>query len=105
MIEITPKMICDFCSEQPVVKEYPCRSFTMIGSSINKIPNLDSENSWMACQTCADLIDSNSWSGLLNRCMECFAEQEGKTYEPDKESFLRFSQAMLITKFRKHRIL
>jgi hypothetical protein len=65
-------LICDFCSESPVVKGYPALSFSME----TQIPGLGigSEAGWAACQICADLVDAEDWDGLAKHTMVTFQQ-------------------------------
>jgi hypothetical protein len=53
---------CDFCSEQPVLWDYPSKDFVVKG-----LQNWSSDGHWAACQTCHDLIEAGRYAELAER--------------------------------------
>ena len=47
--------------------EYPAESFTC-----TDLPIAGSKGNWVACQSCADLIEHDDWHGLAARATETF---------------------------------
>lgn len=75
--------VCDFCSETPIVKGYPCPEFTMEVQLLGRKLNLGTDNLWAACATCAALIDAGDSDGLCQRSIEKFdgpMGEEGRVF-------------------------
>jgi hypothetical protein len=68
MIELHPGEICDFCSSKDITKVYPCKSFKVAGIEMFGV-DVFSRNEWDACAICTALIESKSWSELMERVL------------------------------------
>jgi hypothetical protein len=60
-------MVCDFCSDDQVIVEYPAENFIC-----PNMPIAESIGSWNACAACAALIVKDDWTGLASRAVETF---------------------------------
>jgi hypothetical protein len=91
---------CDFCdvpNPEPS-KTYACQSFdtmaVLTGARVieparfagTPIKLMSSVGSWLACQTCAALIDANDIDGLTDRAVEHLSSP---TETPEQTEFLR----------------
>lgn len=67
-----PLPVCDLCSDPNPVHRYPCEDhiavpFTPVAPG-EEIAGA-SRGDWLACQSCAELIDSGDLKGLANRSL------------------------------------
>jgi hypothetical protein len=67
MIEAPDSFVCDFCGDGNAIYEYPTEDFVMatVKGSITTTHN--SISSWVACQTCATMIEEDEWESLARR--------------------------------------
>jgi hypothetical protein len=61
----TGTLICDFCSDPRIVKDYNCSDF------IVEDTGLGSAGKWAACARCAEMIDRGDKEALTQRALEC----------------------------------
>jgi hypothetical protein len=63
--------ICDFCSQPNPERVYKSPDFTMDGPHPDLgVPEFRSKGAWVACSSCAALIDKENWDGLVARAVE-----------------------------------
>lgn len=72
-VRMSEQNICDFCSEPKWARRFQCTDFPMDESP--GFPRLVSKSDWLACSTCASLIDAGNWNGLLLRAVDRFAQK------------------------------
>jgi hypothetical protein len=53
------------------------------------------EGDWMACATCAPLIDANQWNALLRRVQEAWEKDHGMDAPEDKKTGWRVLYRLL----------
>ena len=73
-VRMKPTKVCDFCSLDGPVWDYPCEDFTIRIMGVgedggSRIQDHTSREGWLACQPCATLIDANDRAGLMARAM------------------------------------
>jgi hypothetical protein len=62
--------ICDFCSQPHPERVYQSPDFTMDGPHPEiGLPEIRSKSAWIACASCAALIDKENWDGLVQRAV------------------------------------
>lgn len=67
------QLVCDFCNNLDPVWEYPCAAFRPTAmSNISQ-----SISSWMACETCAEMVEHERWGRLIARVIATFEENQG----------------------------
>lgn len=57
---------CDFCMSPHPVWDYPCESFALL-NAVTGQEEWVSEDGWLACEECHQLIATNHREGLLMR--------------------------------------
>jgi hypothetical protein len=62
---MTEPLICDFCSDPHIGRKFHCEDFVM-----DPMFDLGSKGDWMACSTCAALIDAGAWDNLILRAVD-----------------------------------
>lgn len=69
---------CDFCNQDLGAEKYilPARDF-VAGVDPRSGRDIGYAGDWMACGTCAPLIDGNRWSALLRRVKACWEADHG----------------------------
>jgi len=74
---------CDFCNERP---EFilPVRDFVT-----DFLRKGASGGNWAACATCAKLIETNNWSGLVARYVSVRESRDGVTVLPEEVAAIR----------------
>ena len=72
-VRMSDAPICDFCSEPKWARRFRCSDFPMDQSP--GFAPLRSQGDWLACSTCASLIDAENWNGLLMRAVDKFSEK------------------------------
>lgn len=85
--------VCDFCFDARVRWEYACATF--------EIPqiNFGSENGWVSCDRCADLIDVENWEDLADRSIRSWINRMGGIEKWHAQSIRMIQQG-----FVEHRI-
>jgi hypothetical protein len=63
--------VCDFCFDSRLRWEYDCETFT-----IPEI-NFGSENGWLSCDRCSDLIEEQNWEALSDRSIRSWINRMG----------------------------
>lgn len=56
--------VCDFCSTPNPTHSFGCESFTYV---ISGVPDRGSQDSWLACDICAEMVLSGDWLALAAR--------------------------------------
>lgn len=76
---ITPALKCDFCFADGVSWELPAGNFETVppGTSDLAPGGLMSVGSWLACDTCADLIAGDRWNSLAQRAHAAYVSRHG----------------------------
>lgn len=74
---------CDFCNDEDPTRVVPVRDF-----GLPSVPGHTSAAGWAACDTCADLVDRDLWSGLFRRAKVGYEERHGPML-PAAETALR----------------
>lgn len=99
------EMVCDFCSDwtAPATWVYPATPFTVTAAGIVSLSNDD----WLVCEPCAELIELSSRVGLLNRCMNTFLLRrkviDGNPVPSFERPMLEQAQRKVIEQFMSHR--
>jgi hypothetical protein len=78
---------CDFCN-QDLGSEFfilPVRDF-LAGRNPVTGKMQGYEGDWMACGTCAPLLDGNQWTALLRRVQKCWEEDHGLPAPENKKT-------------------
>lgn len=86
---ILDRVVCDFCSDHPVVVRYPCESFTLSGLLGGQ--DMVMRGSWAACRTCHDFIEGGLEKQLTLRAAE--------RYHIDPQSFQGLALSILHLQF------
>jgi hypothetical protein len=60
-----PGLICDFCNDPKITRDFHCKSFPFVVG----IFNWGSNGDWAACDECAALIDADKWDALADRAV------------------------------------
>jgi hypothetical protein len=66
--------MCDFCSEHPTTRLYTCKNF-FVPRTKTALFQHESVGAWVACNTCAELVDEGRWSELTDRALINFIKQ------------------------------
>ena len=87
---------CDFCRTVPTVRGYACENF-----SLNGVPIFSQASGmWMACQICAELVNTEQWSALAERAYQNFAQKHGVA--PHEANTVRAQFSDLVAQFAAH---
>ena len=87
--------ICDFCSGDGCAFRYAAGNFkTIIGTMSN--------NDWLACEICHDLIESARWQELAARSTDSYL-QGRDSIEDGERALVRTTMLQLHRQFRDHR--
>jgi hypothetical protein len=89
--------ICDFCSKHEAFKAYPNRATVLMASG------MADEGGWIACRTCAELIDAGKWDELRKRSVDAFLEYHPEVPE-DARPFLEAHVQQAHLGFRANRV-
>jgi hypothetical protein len=73
-----------------------CENFSLDGVPIFS----EASGMWMACQTCAELVNAGEWSALVERAYQSFAEMYG--VPPHEADAVRAQFSELVTQFAFH---
>jgi hypothetical protein len=87
---------CDFCNQDLGAEKFllPVRDFIAGTNPITgKLQGY--EGDWMACGTCAPLIDGNRWNVLLIRVQQCWEQDHGMDAPEDKKTGWRVLYRLL----------
>lgn len=81
--EIDAISVCDFCSTNPPIREYPVKAEVM-GSWVNvetgkSLLAHDSE-CWLACESCHELIQAKRWTDLARASVPSWLPEEQKEH-------------------------
>jgi hypothetical protein len=80
--EINPKspdsLICDFCSDRPVVAAFPAVRATLTITSGNTDVTHGTDERWAACKFCEECIRANRRSTLLDHAVRMIRNQLGE---------------------------
>jgi hypothetical protein len=78
---------CDFCNDDLVSEKWvlPVADF-LAGRSPASGKMQGYEGDWMACGTCAPLIDGNQWNALIRRVQAAWEADHGLPAPPDKKT-------------------
>jgi hypothetical protein len=92
--------LCDFCCEAIVgpFKIYPCGTFTC---QID--PTFTSVGDWQACLSCVELIDTEQWAALEDRCIYAILSR-GMHRDAYAREWAEYVVRSRHRQFRKHRI-
>jgi hypothetical protein len=63
--------VCDFCFDARLRWEYDCETFT-----VDEI-GFGSENGWLSCDRCSDLIEAENWEALHDRSIRSWIIRMG----------------------------
>jgi len=74
---------CDFCTAGVPEFVLPVRAF-----SFPDMPERMSSEDWAACAQCAELLDRNSWNGILRRAMISHEIRHGVPLSSDQVQLL-----------------
>jgi hypothetical protein len=99
LIEHPSALVCDFCSAVPIRWLYKCQTIiTHDGKTTYE------HDDWTACETCAALIESNDWDGLIDRAAKAYYAKHPEDAETAAEvtAALMMMQS-LYESFRKNR--
>jgi hypothetical protein len=70
-VEPGPELICDFCSDTPVLWTYVIPAGKSMGN-VGGRAHIDADGLWGACEVCKCLIEGRDKEALLNRCVAQF---------------------------------
>jgi hypothetical protein len=78
---------CDFCNQDLGAEKFilPVSDF-LAGRSPTTGKMQGYEGDWMACGTCAPLIDANQWTALLRRVQRSWEQDHGMPAPEDKKT-------------------
>lgn len=97
-------MVCDFCSFEGVIWEYPAKDVRVVKSQGQLV--FESIGSWGACEDCADLIEAGDYEGLHARSVWAFRMIYGEVPEIAKQAceYIKVShQAFIQARYGKRR--
>lgn len=67
---------CDFCSVDNPTWVLPARPFEVVKGPGMGFHSVD--DTWAACDACAELIRANHWLALVDRVLDTFPTEDGK---------------------------
>lgn len=85
-------MVCDFCSFEGVIWEYPAKDVKVATARGQLV--FESIGSWGACEDCAELIEAGDYEGLHARSVWAFRIIYGEVPEIDEQAreYIKISQ-------------
>lgn len=82
-------MNCDFCNALNPTKRYSCESFSFTIAVGNRSVTQDTTGDWMACETCASMVDKADWEALAERALLSYSPEEREIFRGFVHEFQR----------------